>query len=107
MKKLYFLIWIVILICLIGGCKGRKNPSNETSSHKRERILFERDLKNLVKQGYFVVVDKNESDAYIQENLFGKDLQMVESLARIKRLKDLLNHGFMKFDTLTGTMLRN
>lgn len=89
----YFLFGFLLFIFMFFlGCEKFtgspvSSPTPQVSSPQpkdTEKLLFERDLKSLVNKGYFVAVDKNESDKFIQENIYSKDSQVVENLARIK-----------------------
>lgn len=89
-KKPLMLLAAVVILFSLAGCEGKPavkpdGPSiTPIGGAPGEKVLFERDLKKLTDQRYYVAVDKNESDIFIQEDIFGKDLSEVEDMTRIK-----------------------
>lgn len=76
---------IVFFFISLGGCERKNSDADDPAySETGERILYERDLKKLVKEGYYVVVDKDEKDIFIHEDLYSKDYNILIDLAMIK-----------------------
>lgn len=55
-----------------------------TGGAKYSGVLFSKDLKERVRQGHLVIVDKDESDKFIQEDLATHDLITALTFARYK-----------------------
>ncbi|MCD4785611.1 MAG: hypothetical protein K8T10_17450 [Candidatus Eremiobacteraeota bacterium] len=91
------------------GCSNRP-PVDETQRDVRKvpektkspegRRVFERNLKKLVKEGHYVLVDKNESDILISEDIYSRDYGILEELAKIKSE----NLGIPLFTENIGTL---
>jgi len=111
-KYVIYIIILFIPMFFCSGCtdrprvveqKGDSQKDKLKIKSKGEKRVFERDLKKLVNEGHYVVVDKNESDILISEDLYSKDYGMLEELARIKSE----NLGIPLFTENIGTLGEN
>lgn len=76
-------ISLFILFLLQAGCETW-NKDKEKETEKGEKLLYERNLKDLVRKGNFVLVDENESDRFIQEDIYSTDYGILLDLSMIK-----------------------
>lgn len=76
-------ISLIIMFLLQAGCETW-NKESEKQPKEGEKLLYERNLKDLVRKGYFVLVDENESDRFIQEDIYSTDYGILLDLSMIK-----------------------
>lgn len=76
-------ITIIIMFLFQSGCENL-NREKDIQPEKGEKLLYERNLKDLVRKGYFVLVDENESDRFIQEDIYSTDYGILLDLSMIK-----------------------
>jgi len=72
--------FILLFIFQVGCDEKKKDMPPETG----DRLLYERNLGSLVKKGHFVAVDQNESDRFIQEDIYSMDYGILLELTMIK-----------------------
>jgi hypothetical protein len=81
--------FVYALLCTlfcISGCDYFKGTSGKQidDAPGGQKVLYERNLKKLVKEGHFVTVDKNEKDVFIQEDIYSTDYGIIADLTMIK-----------------------
>ena len=76
-------ISLFVMFLFLAGCDALKKEE-ETQPKEGKKLLYERNLKDLVRKGYFVLVDENESDRFIQEDIYSTDYGILLDLSMIK-----------------------
>ena len=80
---LAILLTTIMMFIFYTGCEpGSKKTDKPTG--ESEKLLYERNLKDLVRKGYFVLVDEKESDRFIQEDIYSNDYGILLELSMIK-----------------------
>ncbi len=77
------IISLLVMFLLQASC-GNLNKESEKQPGEGEKLLYERNLKDLVRKGNFVLVDENESDRFIQEDIYSTDYGILLDLSMIK-----------------------
>ncbi|MCE1246749.1 MAG: hypothetical protein LWY06_08905 [Firmicutes bacterium] len=72
-----------IFLC-ISGCHSGGSAKQGDDEDTGKKVLYERDLKKLVREGNFVAVDKDEKDVFIQEDIYSTDYGIIADLTMIK-----------------------
>lgn len=83
-KFVKIIIVFAVLLWIVNMFFGSDTNTSSFVGKRDVTALFSKDLAQKVKQGHLVIVDKDESDKYIQEDLATHDLVKAMTFARYK-----------------------
>ncbi|MGM9992301.1 MAG: tol-pal system YbgF family protein [Candidatus Bruticola sp.] len=83
-KFIKIIVVFAVLLWVVNMFFGFNTTSKSIVAKRDVASLFSKDLTKKVQQGHLVIVDKNESDKYIQEDLATYDLVKAMTFARYK-----------------------